>query len=140
MREHPVGTNAFQLAADEWKRSSRIVLTRYPGYRDEALPLASGPSPTLKVPQPRLTALKCRSSRSRCHACWHSRAANSTRSTCHGTARACFDGTALKAEYATRGIRHQRRMEPSLQFQYFNMSDPVVGGMTLERSLCAAPS
>ena len=51
VREHPVGTNAFQLAADEWKRSSRIVLTRYPGYRDEALPLASGPSPTLKVPQ-----------------------------------------------------------------------------------------
>ena len=27
------------------------MLTRYPGYRDEALPLCVRPSPTLKVPQ-----------------------------------------------------------------------------------------
>ena len=132
VREHPVGTNAFQLAADEWKRSSRIVLTRYPGYRDEALPLASGPSPTLKVPQldrievqileeplPRMLAFQSGElDQIDVPRALHERV---------------FDGTALKAEYATRGIRHQRRMEPSLQFQYFNMSDPVVGGMALEK-------
>jgi ABC-type transport system substrate-binding protein len=132
VREHPVGTNAFQLAADEWKRSSRIVLTRYPGYRDEALPLASGPSPTLKVPQldrievqileeplPRMLAFQSGElDQIDVPRALHERV---------------FDGTALKAEYATRSIRHQRRMEPSLQFQYFNMSDPVVGGMALEK-------
>ena len=31
--EHPVGTGAFRLA--EWRRASRIVLERNPGYRDE---------------------------------------------------------------------------------------------------------
>ncbi|MEO8079152.1 MAG: ABC transporter substrate-binding protein [Caldimonas sp.] len=31
--EHPVGTGPFRLA--NWRRSSRIVLTRNPGYRDE---------------------------------------------------------------------------------------------------------
>jgi ABC-type transport system substrate-binding protein len=31
--EHPVGTNAFRLA--QWKRSSRIVLERNPGYRED---------------------------------------------------------------------------------------------------------
>jgi ABC-type transport system substrate-binding protein len=30
--EHPIGTNAFRLA--QWKRSSRIVLERNPGYRE----------------------------------------------------------------------------------------------------------
>lgn len=31
--EHPVGTNAFRLA--QWKRSSRMVLEKNPGYRDD---------------------------------------------------------------------------------------------------------
>jgi ABC-type transport system substrate-binding protein len=31
--EHPVGTNAYRLA--EWRRSSRIVLERNPGFREE---------------------------------------------------------------------------------------------------------
>jgi ABC-type transport system substrate-binding protein len=31
--EHPVGTNAYRLA--EWRRSSRIVLVRNPGFREE---------------------------------------------------------------------------------------------------------
>ncbi|MFX8118297.1 ABC transporter substrate-binding protein, partial [Acinetobacter baumannii] len=31
--EHPVGTNAFRLA--EWRRSSRIVLTRNPNFREQ---------------------------------------------------------------------------------------------------------
>ncbi len=31
--DHPVGTGPFQLA--EWRRSSRIVLTRNPGYRED---------------------------------------------------------------------------------------------------------
>ncbi|HUN93167.1 MAG TPA: ABC transporter substrate-binding protein [Burkholderiaceae bacterium] len=36
--EHPVGTGPYRLA--DWRRSSRIVLERNPGYRDETFPVA----------------------------------------------------------------------------------------------------
>ncbi|HUN93166.1 MAG TPA: ABC transporter substrate-binding protein [Burkholderiaceae bacterium] len=39
MMEHPVGTGPFRLA--EWRRSSRVVLERNPGYRDEPYPVAA---------------------------------------------------------------------------------------------------
>ncbi|MBL8309017.1 MAG: hypothetical protein JNL19_01205 [Burkholderiales bacterium] len=132
VREHPIGTNAFQLAATEWKRSSRIVLTRYSGYRDEALPLASGLSPTLKVPQlDRIEVQILEESLPRMLAFQSGELDKvDVPRDMHGR---LFDGTTLKREYAAQGIRHQRIMEPSLQFQYFNMSDPVVGGMAIEK-------
>ena len=33
--QHPVGTGAFLLKRDEWRRSSRIVLVKNPSFRDE---------------------------------------------------------------------------------------------------------
>jgi ABC-type transport system substrate-binding protein len=33
--QHPVGTAAFMLKQDEWRRSSRIVLVKNPNFRDE---------------------------------------------------------------------------------------------------------
>lgn len=133
VREHPIGTNAFQLVASEWKRSSRIVLERFPGYRQEAMPLAGGPSPTLRVPQlerievqileealPRMLAFQS----------GELDKVDVPRDM-HGR---MFDGITLKPEYAVKGIRHQRIMEPALQFQYFNMADPVVGGFSLEKN------
>jgi peptide/nickel transport system substrate-binding protein len=33
--EHPVGTNAFRFLPEQWKRSSRIVLEKNPGYRED---------------------------------------------------------------------------------------------------------
>jgi ABC-type transport system substrate-binding protein len=33
--QHPVGTNAFMLKRDEWRRSSRIVLVKNPNFREE---------------------------------------------------------------------------------------------------------
>ena len=33
--EHPVGTGAFMLKRDEWRRSSRIVLVKNPSFREE---------------------------------------------------------------------------------------------------------
>ncbi len=132
VREHPIGTNAFRLAASEWQRSGRIVLVRNPAYRDEMLPLANGPSPTLKVPQldrievqileeplPRMLAFQS--------------GALDQLDIPRSLHERLFDGITLKPEYAAKGIRHQRLMEPSLQFQYFNMADPVVGGKELEK-------
>jgi oligopeptide transport system substrate-binding protein len=132
VRERPVGTNAFQLIQSEWKRSSRIVLERFPGYREESLPLAAGPSPTLRVPQldrievqileeplPRVLAFQSGElDQVDIPRSLHERV---------------FNGATLKPEYAGKGIRHHRGMEPVMQFQYFNMSDPVVGGTSLEK-------
>ncbi len=39
--EHPVGTGAFMLK--EWRRSSRIVLVRNPGYREDVYTVAPDP-------------------------------------------------------------------------------------------------
>lgn len=133
VRERPVGTNAFQLAADEWKRSSRIVLVRYPGYREEAMPLASGPSPALRVPQlDRVEVQILEESLPRMLAFQSGELDKvDVPRDMHGR---MFDGITLKPEYAAKNIRHQRIMEPALQFQYFNMADPVVGGTSLEKN------
>ena len=45
-----------------------------------------------------------------------------------------FNGTVLKPEFASRGIRHARLLQPVLQFQYFNMQDPAIGGTSLEKN------
>lgn len=39
----------------------------------------------------------------------------------------------LAPEFAEKGIRHQRALDPALAFDYFNMEDPVVGGYTREK-------
>ncbi len=39
----------------------------------------------------------------------------------------------LAAEYADKGVKHQRALESALSFDYFNMEDPVVGGYTVEK-------
>ncbi len=39
----------------------------------------------------------------------------------------------LSPEFAAKGVKHQRALEPALSFDYFNMEDPVVGGYTPEK-------
>lgn len=39
----------------------------------------------------------------------------------------------LAPEFADKGVRHQRALDPALTFDYFNMEDPVVGGYTREK-------
>ncbi len=133
VRENPVGTNAYKLAKDEWKRSSRIVLVSNPSYREEFLPLADGSVSTQRVPAidrievsvieealPRMLAFQ------------------SGEIDVMGVPLSMhdrmFDGVKLKPEFAAKGIRHTRALEPILVFNYFNMSDPVVGGTSLEKN------
>jgi len=132
-REHPVGTNAYQLIAAEWKRSSKIVLGKNPTYRKEFLPLAGGATSTQRVPAvdrielsvleeslPRLLAFQSGElDKVDVPRDLHER---------------MFNGNTLKPEYAAKGIRHLRFLEPLLSFQYFNMQDPVVGGTSLEKN------
>jgi oligopeptide transport system substrate-binding protein len=133
VREHPVGTNAYQLVAAEWKRSSKIVLVKNPTYREEFLPLVGGATSTQRVPAverielnvleeslPRLLAFQSGElDKVDVPRELHER---------------MFNGNTLKPELAAKGVRHLRFMEPLLAFQYFNMQDPVVGGTSLEKN------
>ena len=39
----------------------------------------------------------------------------------------------LAPEYADKGVKHQRALDPALAYDYFNMEDPVVGGYTPDK-------
>jgi oligopeptide transport system substrate-binding protein len=133
VREFPVGTNAYQLAKDEWKRSSRIVLTKNPNYREEFAPLADGTFSKQRTPlAERIEISIIEESLPRVLAFQSGEIdAMAVPLSMHDR---MFDGTKLKAEYAGKGIRHTRALEPILNFSYFNMDDPVVGGTSLEKN------
>jgi ABC-type oligopeptide transport system, periplasmic component len=40
-----------------------------------------------------------------------------------------LQGGKLLPEYVERGIRHQRALEPALSYDFFNLDDPIVGGL-----------
>lgn len=133
VRENPVGTNAFKLEKSEWKRASRIVLTRNERYREEYLPLPNGKTSTLRVPQidrieisvieeplPRVLGFQA--------------GEIDAMEVPLSMIDRLFDGTKLKADLAARGVQHTRVLEPILAFNYFNMNDPVVGGTAIEKN------
>ena len=133
VREHPIGTNAYQLIPSEWKRSSRIVLGKNPAYRDETMPLAGGATSALRVPQiDRIEVSILEESLPRILAFQSGELEQVD--VPRDLHERMFNGNALKPEFAAKGIRHTRFMEPQLSFQYFNMNDPVVGGTALEKN------
>ena len=44
-----------------------------------------------------------------------------------------LDGDKLKPELVKQGIKLSRMLEPSINYHYWNMQDPVVGGFTPEK-------
>lgn len=44
-----------------------------------------------------------------------------------------MDGTTLKPELSKQGVKLSRILEPSIVYHYWNMQDPVVGGLTAEK-------
>ena len=133
VREHPIGTNAYQLIQSEWKRSSRIVLGKNPTYREETVPLVGGATSTLRVPQiDRIEVSILEESLPRLLAFQSGELAQVD--VPRDLHERMFNGNTLKPEFAAEGIRHTRFMEPLLGFQYFNMQDPVVGGTSPEKN------
>ena len=47
--------------------------------------------------------------------------------------RALDPSNRLKPDYAARGVTLERLTQPALQYAYFNMQDPVVGGYTNDK-------
>ena len=138
---HPVGTGPYRLKS--WRRSSRIVLERNPGFRamvydaepnaDDAqgqawlarlkgrrLPLNDGVEiAVLEEEQSRWLALL--SGQIDC-----ARVPNSF------TQHAMPNGV-LAPNLAKRGFVARRYVNPDFTMSWFNMDDPVVGGYTAER-------
>jgi oligopeptide transport system substrate-binding protein len=139
--EDPVGTGPYRLG--EWRRSQKIVLEANPDFRDVRYPspppgsaqedvaLAKGLAgrrmplvPRVEISiidesQPRLLAFRGGDL--------------DYVDVPASLAQTVLDGSKLKPEFAAKGVRLNRQVEPSLAFHYFNMDDPVVGGYTPEK-------
>ncbi|MGE5170893.1 MAG: ABC transporter substrate-binding protein [Rudaea sp.] len=137
--DHPVGTGPFVLKS--WRRGQQILLEANPGFRDERYPesvdaadrtqfgaLAGKRTPfvdrieiaVMEESNPRLLA-------------FDSRALDYVNLPQELTDHALDASNRLKPPYASRGVTLQRLTQPAVQYAYFNMDDPVVGGYTKEK-------
>ncbi|MDE2504929.1 MAG: bicyclomycin resistance protein [Burkholderiales bacterium] len=149
--EHPVGTGPFRIV--EWVRSSRIVLERNPNYR--TVTWDAEPAPDDAEGQAMLARLRGR------RLPLVDRVEVSVIDASQPRWLTFLDGAidyaAVPLEFvpqampggevapnlARRGVRGWRVPVPYTTFSYFNMDDPVVGGMTppqiaLRRAICLA--
>ena len=137
--EHPVGTGAFMLKS--WRRGQQIVLEANPSFRDERFP-----TPTDDVDRARFANVQGRKlplvdrieisimeeANPRLLA-FESRALDYVNLPSELADHALDASNRLKPEYAARGVMLARVTQPSVQYAYFNMQDPVVGGYTNDR-------
>jgi ABC-type transport system substrate-binding protein len=137
--EHPVGTGPFMLKS--WRRGQQIVLDANPNFRDERfpepvddadrarfagvrgkkLPLVDRVEISiLEESNPRLLAFE-------------SRALDYVNLPSELADHALDASNRLRSEDAARGVALARLTQPAMQYAYFNMQDPVVGGYTNDK-------
>ena len=121
---HPVGTGPFRLK--RYVRSSKIVLEANPGYREvthdgRRLPLIGGVEISIME-----------ETQSRWLAFQRGETDMEYQLTDIASAFMTADGK-LKPEFAARGIRLERSIDPEIIYLYFNMQDQTVGGLSKER-------
>jgi oligopeptide transport system substrate-binding protein len=121
---HPVGSGPFRLK--QYTRSSKIVLEANPGYREvtregRRLPMIGGVEISImEETQSRWLAFQ--------------RGDTDMEYQLSEIAPTFInaDGT-LKPEFARRGIKLQRSVDPEIIYLYFNMQDKTVGGLAREK-------
>jgi oligopeptide transport system substrate-binding protein len=136
--DHPVGTGPYYLK--EWKRGSKLILEANPDFRDVSFPERGDPADAAlikaykgrKLPlvgrievaiieesNPRLLAFKAKELD---YLYIPTDLVNQV-----------DENGKLKDEYVKTGVKWSRELEPSLQYTYFNMEDPFVGGYTPDK-------
>ena len=136
---NPVGTGPYRLKS--WRRSAQIVLEANPDYRAETFPASEDAADRAlvavmkgkSVPQiGRIEVSILEESNPRLLA-FDSRALDYVNLPSELADRVLDAANHLKPEYASRGVRLATIVQPSLQYAYFNMDDPVVGGFDKAR-------
>jgi ABC-type transport system substrate-binding protein len=140
--EHPVGTGAFRLK--EWRRASRIVLERNPGYRDEvydeqapaddaAAVAAAARLKGRKLPLvDRVEVAIIEENQPRWLAFLNGEL-DLLEEVPPEYADLVMPNNRLAPNLRKRGIRMIRYPRADVALTYFNMEDPVVGGYTAEK-------
>ena len=137
--EHPVGTGPFVLKS--WRRSQQIVLEANPNFRDERFPEATDAADRArfaglqgkKLPLVDRVDIAIMEEANPRMLAFESRALDYFNLPPELSDRALDPSNRLKPDYAARGVTLERLTQPSLQYAYFNMQDPVVGGYTNDK-------
>jgi ABC-type transport system substrate-binding protein len=136
---HPVGTGPYMLKS--WRRGAQIVLEANPNYRDEVFPDSDDPADKELVAKMRGKKLPVvgrieisimEESNPRLLA-FNSGALDYVNVPSDLADHVIDASGKLRPEYADRGVTLGRITQPALQYAYFNMEDPVVGGYTKDR-------
>jgi ABC-type transport system substrate-binding protein len=138
---HPVGTGPFMLA--QWRRASRIVLVRNPGFREQRF---AGDPPdgdrALQAAARRLAGTRAplvdrieldiiEESQPRWLAFLNGE--HDAIEVPSDLAALAVPGGRLAPYLARRGITHERAVSASVTHSFFNFDDPLVGGHTPEK-------
>jgi ABC-type transport system substrate-binding protein len=139
VQANPVGTGPYRLKS--WRRGQQIVLEANPSYRDETFPDSSDAADRELVAKMRGKKLPIvgrveisiiEESNPRLLA--FNSGALDYANVPSDLSDTVLDATGrLRPAYAERGVMLARVTQPSLQYAYFNMEDPVVGGYAKEK-------
>ncbi len=137
--EHPVGTAAWMLKRDEWRRSSKIVLVKNPNFRDEFYAEeAPADRPDLQAMAARLKGRKLPmldrieiSVIDENQPRWLSfmnQESDMIEEVPPEFTSIAMPNNQLAPNLAKRGIRLDRYPRADVAMTFFNMKDPMVGG------------
>ena len=139
VQANPVGTGPYRLKT--WRRGQQIVLEANPNYRDETFPESNDPADRELVAKMRGKKLPIvgrievniiEESNPRLLA--FNSGALDYANVPSDLSDTVLDGSGhLRPDYVQRGIILARVTQPALQYAYFNMDDPVVGGFGKEK-------
>jgi ABC-type transport system substrate-binding protein len=136
---NPVGTGPYRLA--DWRRGQRIVLEANPSFRDERYPAPTDAADKARVGKlvgrklplvPRVEISVIEESNPRFLA-FQQNSLDYMAVPLDLVANVLDGGNALKREFAARKVTLQRDVQPAINYLYFNIEDPVVGGYTPEK-------